>query len=186
MSAKGQIMNPHNKKTKKKEKKSPHFTPSQRGGWRRTNLRQSPPGACNTQSRRVLLLEDLETKLITNFCLWELHACIYILLGDFIRRWQRSQQMITDMVNFGFSFRADKERALCFVWASGERGVRGDNCDCDGYTDSIYTISISSACPLRPIPWYAGCSSPRWPTSYSSGDYTDQRIVSCFCLPLSA
>ncbi|KAJ7405328.1 Neuroendocrine convertase 1 [Pitangus sulphuratus] len=41
-----------------------------------------------------------------------------------------------------------------FVWASGNGGRQGDNCDCDGYTDSIYTISISSASQqgLSPCP----------------------------------
>ena len=73
-----------------------------------------------------------------------------------------------------------------FVWASGTGGRQGDNCDCDGYTDSIYTISISSASQQGLSPWYAEKCSSTLATSYSSGDYTDQRIVSCFCLPLSA
>ncbi|KAG7267783.1 hypothetical protein CRUP_015028, partial [Coryphaenoides rupestris] len=42
-----------------------------------------------------------------------------------------------------------------FVWASGNGGRQGDNCDCDGYTDSIYTISISSASQQGLSPWYA-------------------------------
>lgn len=32
-----------------------------------------------------------------------------------------------------------------FVWASGNGGRKMDNCNCDGYTNSIYTLSISSA-----------------------------------------
>ena len=32
-----------------------------------------------------------------------------------------------------------------YVWASGNGGKDDDNCNCDGYTNSIYTISISSA-----------------------------------------
>ncbi|KAM9307095.1 proprotein convertase subtilisin/kexin type 5 [Pholidichthys leucotaenia] len=32
-----------------------------------------------------------------------------------------------------------------FVWASGNGGRRGDHCSCDGYSSSIYTISISSS-----------------------------------------
>lgn len=64
-----------------------------------------------------------------------------------------------------------------FVWASGNGGRQGDNCDCDGYTDSIYTISISSASQQGLSPWYAEKCSSTLATAYSSGDYTDQRIV---------
>lgn len=65
-----------------------------------------------------------------------------------------------------------------FVWASGNGGRQGDNCDCDGYTDSIFTISISSASQQGLSPWYAEKCSSTLATAYSSGDYTDQRIVS--------
>uniref|UniRef100_A0A8D0GDI5 Neuroendocrine convertase 1 n=1 Tax=Sphenodon punctatus TaxID=8508 RepID=A0A8D0GDI5_SPHPU len=65
-----------------------------------------------------------------------------------------------------------------FVWASGNCGRQGDNCDCDGYTDSIYTVSISSASQQGLSPWYAEKCSSTLATAYSSGDYTDQRITS--------
>uniref|UniRef100_A0A8C1EI89 Neuroendocrine convertase 1 n=1 Tax=Cyprinus carpio carpio TaxID=630221 RepID=A0A8C1EI89_CYPCA len=65
-----------------------------------------------------------------------------------------------------------------FVWASGNGGRQGDNCDCDGYTDSPYTISISSASQQGLSPWYAEKCSSTLATAYSSGDYTDQRITS--------
>uniref|UniRef100_A0A8C1LGS2 Neuroendocrine convertase 1 n=1 Tax=Cyprinus carpio TaxID=7962 RepID=A0A8C1LGS2_CYPCA len=65
-----------------------------------------------------------------------------------------------------------------FVWASGNGGRQGDNCDCDGYTDSLYTISISSASQQGLSPWYAEKCSSTLATAYSSGDYTDQRITS--------
>ncbi|XP_058679889.1 neuroendocrine convertase 1-like [Ammospiza caudacuta] len=65
-----------------------------------------------------------------------------------------------------------------FVWASGNGGRQGDNCNCDGYTDSIYTISISSASQQGLSPWYAEKCSSTLATAYSSGDYTDQRITS--------
>lgn len=72
-----------------------------------------------------------------------------------------------------------------FVWASGNGGRQGDNCDCDGYTDSIYTISISSASQQGLSPWYAEKCSSTLATAYSSGDYTDQRIVSALCYAIS-
>ncbi|XP_069608109.1 neuroendocrine convertase 1 [Ranitomeya imitator] len=65
-----------------------------------------------------------------------------------------------------------------YVWASGNGGRQGDNCDCDGYTDSIYTISISSASQQGRSPWYAEKCSSTLATAYSSGDYKDQRIIS--------
>ncbi|KAM9734341.1 LOW QUALITY PROTEIN: proprotein convertase subtilisin/kexin type 5-like [Menidia menidia] len=36
-------------------------------------------------------------------------------------------------------------RGSVFVWASGSGGRRGDHCSCDGYSSSIYTVSISSS-----------------------------------------
>ncbi len=41
-----------------------------------------------------------------------------------------------------------------FVWAAGTGGKYMDNCNCDGYVTSIYTISISSVSELGTIPWY--------------------------------
>uniref|UniRef100_A0A3Q2P1X4 SPC3 n=1 Tax=Fundulus heteroclitus TaxID=8078 RepID=A0A3Q2P1X4_FUNHE len=35
-------------------------------------------------------------------------------------------------------------RGSIFVWASGNGGRKGDHCSCDGYSSSIYTISVSS------------------------------------------
>ena len=31
---------------------------------------------------------------------------------------------------------------VVYVWAAGNGGSKGDNCNCDGYTSSIYTLSI--------------------------------------------
>ena len=36
-------------------------------------------------------------------------------------------------------------KGVIYVWASGNGGQKGDNCNCDGYTSSIYTVSIGSA-----------------------------------------
>ncbi|XP_070599102.1 neuroendocrine convertase 1 isoform X1 [Erythrolamprus reginae] len=71
-----------------------------------------------------------------------------------------------------------KGKGSLFVWASGNGGRQGDNCDCDGYTDSIYTISISSASQQGHSPWYAEKCSSTLATAYSSGDYSDQKIIS--------
>jgi len=40
-----------------------------------------------------------------------------------------------------------------FVWASGNGGRDYDNCNCDGYTNSVWTLSVSSATENGLIPW---------------------------------
>lgn len=65
-----------------------------------------------------------------------------------------------------------------FVWASGNGGKKQDNCNCDGYTNSIYTLSISSATQRGQKPWYLEECSSTLATTYSSGTPTkDENIV---------
>lgn len=65
-----------------------------------------------------------------------------------------------------------------FVWASGNGGKKQDNCNCDGYTNSIYTLSISSATQRGQKPWYLEECSSTLATTYSSGTPTkDGNIV---------
>ncbi|XP_064474371.1 furin-like protease 2 isoform X2 [Ornithodoros turicata] len=56
-----------------------------------------------------------------------------------------------------------------FVWASGNGGRFNDSCNCDGYTNSIYTLSISSATQHGSKPWYLEECSSTLATTYSSG-----------------
>ena len=53
-----------------------------------------------------------------------------------------------------------------FVWASGNGGRQTDNCNCDGYTNSIYTLSISSATQGGRKPWYLEECSSTLATTY--------------------
>ncbi|GFY77578.1 furin-like protease 2 [Trichonephila inaurata madagascariensis] len=65
-----------------------------------------------------------------------------------------------------------------FVWASGNGGRHSDNCNCDGYTNSVYTISVSSATQSGLMPWYLEQCSSTLATTYSSGTSNkDQNIV---------
>ncbi|XP_074605697.1 proprotein convertase subtilisin/kexin type 4-like [Brevipalpus obovatus] len=65
-----------------------------------------------------------------------------------------------------------------FVWASGNGGRRDDNCNCDGYTNSIYTLSISSATQSGSKPWYLEECSSTLATTYSSGSIgLDENVV---------
>merc|ERR1739844_259907 len=56
-----------------------------------------------------------------------------------------------------------------FVWASGNGGKFFDNCNTDGYTTSIYTLSISSVSEKGLIPWYSEPCSSSIAKTYSSG-----------------
>lgn len=64
-----------------------------------------------------------------------------------------------------------------FVWASGNGGSRQDNCNCDGYAASIYTITVGSASQDGDMPWYGEMCSAILTVTYSSGAYEDQMIV---------
>uniref|UniRef100_A0A671KZ04 Proprotein convertase subtilisin/kexin type 6-like n=1 Tax=Sinocyclocheilus anshuiensis TaxID=1608454 RepID=A0A671KZ04_9TELE len=64
-----------------------------------------------------------------------------------------------------------------FVWASGNGGRQGDHCSCDGYTNSIYTISVSSSTENGNKPWYLEVCSSTLATTFSSGEFYDRKIV---------
>ncbi|CAF0955806.1 unnamed protein product [Didymodactylos carnosus] len=65
-----------------------------------------------------------------------------------------------------------------YVWASGNGGKDDDNCNCDGYTNSIYTVSISSATENGNIPWYSEACSSTLASTYSSGASDEKQVVS--------
>lgn len=64
-----------------------------------------------------------------------------------------------------------------FVWASGNGGRDLDNCNCDGYTNSIWTLSISSATEKGLVPWYSEACSSTLATTYSSGSNGEKQVV---------
>ncbi|XP_023604645.1 proprotein convertase subtilisin/kexin type 6-like [Myotis lucifugus] len=64
-----------------------------------------------------------------------------------------------------------------FVWASGNGGREGDYCSCDGYTNSIYTISVSSTTENGYKPWYLEECPSTLATTYSSGAFYERKIV---------
>jgi subtilisin family serine protease len=57
-----------------------------------------------------------------------------------------------------------------YVWASGNGGRFNDSCACDGYANSIYTLSISSTSERSEKPWYLEECASTLATTYSSGD----------------
>ncbi|XP_019765188.1 furin-like protease 1 isoform X4 [Dendroctonus ponderosae] len=64
-----------------------------------------------------------------------------------------------------------------FVWASGNGGRDQDNCNCDGYTNSIYSLSISSATEHGYVPWYSEACSSTLASTYSSGAGNERQVV---------
>jgi proprotein convertase subtilisin/kexin type 1 len=72
-----------------------------------------------------------------------------------------------------------------FIWASGNGGSKGDNCNCDGYLASPYTISIGSASQKGGVPvvWgrvcvYSGCDVLVWGLQGSN----DCELVPSMCI----
>merc|ERR1719495_3042560 len=68
-------------------------------------------------------------------------------------------------------------KGVIYVWASGNGGSHGDDCNCDGYTSSIYTLSVSSASEQGSSTWYGESCPSTLSSTYSSGAYTDQKIT---------
>ncbi|NXX99123.1 PCSK4 convertase, partial [Centropus bengalensis] len=64
-----------------------------------------------------------------------------------------------------------------FIWASGNGGINYDNCNCDGYTSSIYTVSVGSVLAGGQRPWYGESCSAILTTTYSSGATSGVHIV---------
>ncbi|XP_033231362.1 furin-like protease 2 isoform X2 [Belonocnema kinseyi] len=70
-----------------------------------------------------------------------------------------------------------KGRGSIFVWASGNGGRHTDSCNCDGYTNSIFTLSISSATQGGYKPWYLEECSSTLASTYSSGTPGNDKSV---------
>ncbi|PIA18556.1 hypothetical protein COEREDRAFT_79604 [Coemansia reversa NRRL 1564] len=57
-----------------------------------------------------------------------------------------------------------------FVFATGNGGGAGDNCNFDGYTNSIYTMSVGAIDHLDKHPYYSERCSAQLVVTYSNGD----------------
>ena len=66
------------------------------------------------------------------------------------------------------------------MWAAGNGGSVHDNCNCDGYAASPYTIAISSLTETGKHPWYAEECTANMAATFSSGASGDKQIVSCY------
>ncbi|XP_059487081.1 neuroendocrine convertase 1-like isoform X2 [Neocloeon triangulifer] len=68
-------------------------------------------------------------------------------------------------------------KGAIYVWASGNGGSKGDDCNCDGYTSSVFTLSVGSASERGQFPWYGERCASTLVSTYSSGAYSDQMIA---------
>ncbi|XP_071965546.1 proprotein convertase subtilisin/kexin type 5-like [Antedon mediterranea] len=63
------------------------------------------------------------------------------------------------------------------IWASGNGGRYHDDCNCDGYANSIYTLTVSGVTESGQEPWYAEECSSILATTFSSGNATQKQVV---------
>lgn len=89
----------------------------------------------------------------------------------------RTFRLLGSAATFVIFYQGRNGLGSIFVWASGNGGQHGDNCNCDGYTNSIYTLSISSATENGQVPWYSEPCSSTLGTTYSSGSGGERQIV---------
>jgi subtilisin family serine protease len=68
-------------------------------------------------------------------------------------------------------------KGTVYVWAAGNGGRHNDNCNCDGYTASIYTITIGGVTYNGQMPAYSERCSATLASTYSSGHKSADGIV---------
>lgn len=71
-----------------------------------------------------------------------------------------------------------KGKGTILVWAAGNGAGRDDHCNADGYTSSIYTLSVSSTTQRCYIPWYSERCASTLSTTYSSGTHHEGKVIS--------
>lgn len=69
-----------------------------------------------------------------------------------------------------------------FVFASGNGGGYDDQCNFDGYTNSIYSVTVSAVDYTGQHPYYSEACAANMITAYSSG--SGRYIVCNNCSPL--
>lgn len=70
-----------------------------------------------------------------------------------------------------------------YVVASGNGGLNGDDCNYDGYANSIYTVTIGAVDEFGKVPFYAEKCACMLAVTFSSGGQEDRSIVTTDWLP---
>eukprot|EP00057_Strongylocentrotus_purpuratus_P024220 XP_011678694.1 PREDICTED: proprotein convertase subtilisin/kexin type 7 [Strongylocentrotus purpuratus] len=68
-------------------------------------------------------------------------------------------------------------RGSIFVVASGNGGKNGDNCNYDGYANSMYTVTIGAVDEKGQMPFYAEECSSLFAVTFSSGSRPQRNIL---------
>ena len=76
-------------------------------------------------------------------------------------------------------------KGAVYVWAAGNGGSKGDNCNCDGYVSSVFTLAVGSASQRATFPWYGEkCASTMAVTLSSGASARDPKVVRKILQPL--
>ena len=81
-----------------------------------------------------------------------------------------------EALNQGVQF-GRKGKGTIYVWAAGNGGRFGDNCNCDGYTSSIYTITIGAIEKSGQMPSYSERCSATLASAFTSGNKFEVAII---------
>lgn len=62
-----------------------------------------------------------------------------------------------------------------FVWATGNGGLTDDDCNCDGYTTSVYTISVGAISDHGLSTYYTESCASTLAVTYSGGSHREKK-----------
>ena len=85
-----------------------------------------------------------------------------------------------------FNLQGRDGKGSIFVWASGNGGADHDDCNADGYANSIYTLVVSSTTENQDRPFYSEHCSASLASTYSSGNKNQKMVVSLRFILFSA
>lgn len=86
------------------------------------------------------------------------------------------KRLATTALERGVKYGRQGKGAL-YVWANGNGGSQGDNCNCDGYVNSIYTISIGGVTQKGDPPFYGERCASTLAVTCSSGAVNERKVV---------
>lgn len=125
--------------------------------------------------------EDEAASLIYGLDTNDIYSCSWGPADDG-RHLQGPNDLVKKALVKGVTEGRDSKGAI-YVFASGNGGARGDNCNYDGYTNSIYSITIGAIDhkDLHP-PYSEGCSAVMVVTySSGSGEYIHSSDINGRC-----
>jgi proprotein convertase subtilisin/kexin type 7 len=86
------------------------------------------------------------------------------------------QRVAVDGLRYGINFGRSGYGSV-YVVASGNGGTSGDNCNFDGYANSIYTVTIGAVGEDGRMPYYSEECASMLAVTYSSNGNSQRNIV---------